>query len=155
MHYLEQMKNFVIKALATGFGFGLAPFAPGTFGTLVAIPIFWFLQMKGPITYMLMTLLFTIFACAIAELAGPLLGETDSPNIVIDEIVGFLITMTWLPRTWQALLSGFILFRILDIIKPGPIRYVEKKIKGGIGVVADDVLAGIIANILLQFVYNR
>lgn len=149
------MKNSVVKILATGFGLGFAPLAPGTFGTLLGIPLFWWLQQKGPLNYMLLTLLITVFACVIAELAGPLLGETDSPQIVIDEIAGFLVTMTWLPRTWPAILLGFVLFRILDAAKPGPIGYVERKIPGGIGVVMDDVLAGVFANIILQIIYSN
>jgi phosphatidylglycerophosphatase A len=150
-----RLKNFFIKLFATGLGVGLSPVAAGTLGTIVALPVFWFLQMKGPITYMLMTLLFIIFACAIAELAGPLFNEVDSPHIVIDEIVGFLVTMTWLPRTWQSVALGFILFRTLDIWKPGPIAFVERKIRGGLGVVADDVAAGIIANMLMQVIYSN
>jgi phosphatidylglycerophosphatase A len=71
---------------------------------------------------------------------------------VIDEVIGFLITMTWLPMTWQAYLAGFLLFRVLDIFKPFPIGYLDEKVPGGLGVVADDVAAGMIANIILQVV---
>jgi len=151
---LNSIKNGAIKFIATGFGLGYLPKAPGTFGTLLALPFFWFLHEKGIYTYMLVTFFFTAFACIVAELAGPLFEKFDSPHIVIDEIAGFLITMTWLPRTWQAILVGFILFRILDATKPGPIGYVEKKIKGGLGVVADDVVAGIFANMALQVIYS-
>jgi phosphatidylglycerophosphatase A len=148
------VRDKIIKILASGFGLGFIPIAPGTFGTLLAIPFFWFLHHKGVYPYMIVTVLFTFFACFIAELAGPLFGETDSQHIVIDEVAGFLVTMTWLPRTWQAVVLGFILFRVLDALKPGPIAYVEKKIKGGLGVVADDVVAGILANMALQVIYT-
>jgi phosphatidylglycerophosphatase A len=79
----------------------------------------------------------------------------DSKEIVIDEVVGFLITMTWLPLTWQSLVAGFVVFRFLDIVKPPPIRQLDRKVPGGFGVMVDDVAAGIIGSILLQFVYNH
>ena len=80
-------------------------------------------------------------------------GSHDSPEIVIDEVLGFMITMTWLPQTWKAYVAGFILFRVLDIFKPFPIGYLDKKVRGGLGVVADDVAAGIIASLILQTIY--
>lgn len=79
-------------------------------------------------------------------------GGHDHQEIVIDEVVGILITMTLVPLTWQSVLAGFILFRALDILKPFPIGTLDKKVRGGMGVMADDMAAGIIANILLQIV---
>lgn len=79
----------------------------------------------------------------------------DDKHVVIDEVVGFLITMTWLPVTWQSFVGGFLLFRLFDIWKPVPIRNIDQKIKGGLGVVADDVVAGIVANIILQMIYQN
>ena len=79
----------------------------------------------------------------------------DSKEIVIDEVVGYLITMTWLPITWQSMLLGFIVFRFLDIVKPPPIRQVDQKVPGGFGVMADDILAGVIGSLLMQLVYNQ
>lgn len=78
----------------------------------------------------------------------------DAQEIVIDEVAGILITMTWLPAHWFYVVTGFVLFRLLDILKPYPISAADQKIKGGIGVMADDILAGIIANIILQIVYQ-
>lgn len=149
------MRDRIIKLLATGFGLGYLPIAPGSCGTLLGIPLVLGLQWLGPLPYMVITFLLTIAACLIADRAGVLFGETDSRHIVIDEVVGFAVTMVWLPSTWKALLAGFIIFRILDALKPWPISYVERKIGGGVGVVADDVVAGIIGSVILQVVYNK
>src|ERR1700677_1534734 len=148
------MKKFIIKTFATGFGLGLAPVAPGTFGTLLGIPFAYALHYRGPIPYLVWTLIFTIFAIYISELAGPYFDEPDSPHIVIDEVAGFLVTMAWLPATWQAFTLGFILFRAFDALKPGPIGYLDRKVKGGLGVVVDDLAAGLAANIILQILYS-
>ena len=78
----------------------------------------------------------------------------DSKEIVIDEVAGFLITMTWLPMTWQSVVIGFILFRFFDIVKPPPIRQLDKKIQGGVGVMIDDIAAGIISNFILQILFT-
>ena len=83
------------------------------------------------------------------------LGILNSKEIVIDEMIGFMIAMTWMPQTWQAYLAGFCLFRFLDILKPPPIRYFDRRVPGGLGVVLDDVVAGLVANIFLQFIYSQ
>jgi phosphatidylglycerophosphatase A len=79
----------------------------------------------------------------------------DAKEIVIDEVVGFLITMTWLPMTWQSVVLGFVIFRFLDIVKPPPIRQFDRKVPGGLGVMLDDVAAGIIGSILMQLIYTQ
>jgi phosphatidylglycerophosphatase A len=79
----------------------------------------------------------------------------DSQEIVIDEVLGFLITMVWLPLTWQALLIGFVLFRVLDIFKPFPISLLDRHVKGGVGVIVDDVAAGVIANVFLHWLLTQ
>ena len=152
---IQNLRDFTIKSLASGFGLGMIPKAPGTFGTFLGIPIFYFITNRQNIQSLLFIFFFSLAACVVAELAGPLFGKTDSPHIVIDEVAGFIVTVCWLPMTWQTILIGFIIFRILDITKPGPIRFVEKRIPGGIGVVADDVVAGIIGNIILQIIYSQ
>ena len=151
---MEKIKKFIILALATGLGLGMAPVAPGTFGTLLGIPFAYALHYKGPIPYLIWTLIFTLFAVAISELAGKYFVEPDSPHIVIDEVAGFLVTMAWLPATWQSFLLGFLLFRLFDALKPGPIGYLDRKVKGGLGVVVDDLAAGLAANIILQILYS-
>ncbi len=149
------MPKLIIEALATGFYLGRAPKAPGTFGTLLGIPLAFLLYQIGAYGYMYSTAIFIIFAVVIADIYERAQATHDNSEIVIDEIAGFLVTMMWLPMTWQSFLAAFILFRILDAGKPFPISYVDKKIKGGLGVVADDILAGVIANIILQVVYTQ
>lgn len=149
------MRIFIIKALATGFGLGYLPKAPGTWGTLLGIPLFLGLSQLGIMSYMALTAATVVLAVMVCELAAPYFEKQDSPHIVIDEIAGFLVTMTWLPVTWQSVLAGFLLFRILDAVKPGPIGFLDRKVKGAVGVVADDIAAGIFANLILQLVYTQ
>jgi len=140
----------IIKLLATGFGLGLAPFAPGTFGTLGAIPLYYAMSHLHIFTYMGLTFLFCIIAVVVAELAESIFAAHDSKSVVIDEIVGFLVAMVWIPFTWKTLLAGFILFRFFDAVKPWPISHLDKNVKGGLGVVCDDIAAGIVTNLILQ-----
>lgn len=148
------MRQF-LKRSATLFGVGLAKKAPGTWGTLATLPFVWLLMQAGPFVYMAFAFLLlpvSIMACEIYEQATK---KHDMPEVVIDEALGIIITMTWLPISWQSFAAGFILFRVLDIFKPFPIGYLDRKVKGGLGVVVDDVVAGILANIVLQIVYTK
>lgn len=127
--------------------------APGTIGTLGAIPLVWTLGQFDPIVYMIFTFTLAVVAIFVSHLYLSLFDvEHDPGEVVIDEVVGFMVAMTWLPHSWQWLALGFILFRFLDILKPFPIGYVDRKIEGGVGVVADDLVAGILANVILQIV---
>jgi phosphatidylglycerophosphatase A len=146
----EKMKRFILL-LASGFGAGYAPIAPGTAGTLVAIPIFLILSSIPFPLYELTILTFFFFASWISGEAQRCWGRKDHPRIVIDEIMGYLITMLWLPRTAVFIILGFFLFRFFDIVKPPPIRLFER-VKGGYGVVLDDVMAGAYSNIILQII---
>jgi len=137
--------------LAAGFGAGYVPIAPGTAGTLVAIPIFLGLSSIPFPLYELTILTFFFLASWIAGEAQNIWGRRDHPRIVIDEIMGYLITMLWLPKTIFFIMLGFFLFRFFDIVKPPPIGLMEKA-RGGYGVVLDDVVAGVYANIVLQLV---
>ena len=138
--------------LAFGFGSGLAKKMPGTMGTLVAIPVylvfietnFWF--------YSVLTILVTVTGVWICDGAAKRLGEHDYGGIVWDEVAGFLVTMWWVPFSWNAVLFGFVLFRIFDIIKPWPIKWIDQKVEGGIGIMLDDILAGILAAVVLSFI---
>jgi phosphatidylglycerophosphatase A len=135
---------------ALGFGTGLAPFAPGTFGTLLALPIFWLLEPRLEPTDFLLLLAALYFAGVwICERAGRDLGVEDHKAIVWDEIVAFLIVLFFTPTTlvWQAV--AFLLFRLFDILKPGPIRHVERMFRGGFGVMVDDLAAAFFALICL------
>ena len=139
----------LILLLASGLGAGFSPFAPGTAGTLVAIPIELLLSpIRSPV-YELTLLTFFFFSSWIAERAQNHWQKKDDQRIVIDEIMGYLLTMLWIPKTLFFISVGFLLFRLLDIVKPFPCRQLER-VRGGFGVVLDDVFAGIYANIALQ-----
>ncbi len=138
--------------LATWWGVGYVPRAPGTAGTIAAIPFFLLLSLLPLPGYLVCVLGIGLVACWAAGEAERIFQEQDSQRIVIDEAVGFLVTMTALPPTWPYLIGGFCLFRCFDILKPPPIRLIERKVLGGYGVVLDDVLAGIYAQISLRII---
>ena len=138
--------------LATGFGVGYSPLAPGTLGTLIAIPVYYFLSEIPPPVYEITLIGFFFLSVWISENAEIFFGKKDDQRIVIDEIIGFLITMLWVPKTIRFVIIGFFLFRFFDILKPFPIRRLEKRLKGGFGIVLDDVAAGVYANVVLQVI---
>jgi phosphatidylglycerophosphatase A len=145
------MMNRFILMLATGFGVGYSPIAPGTLGTLIAIPVYYFLSAIPSPLYEITLIGFFFLSVWISENAEIIFGKKDDPRIVIDEMMGFLVTMLWVHRSAFSITMGFFLFRIFDIIKPPPIRRLERT-KGGFGVVLDDVLAGVYANIILHII---
>lgn len=134
-----------IHFLSFGFGSGLAPKAPGTFGTLSAIPVFWLLSSLNLTFYLLTCLLVSVLGIYICGYTAKALKVHDHPGIVWDEIAGFLITMIGFSFTWNNVIVGFILFRFFDILKPWPIKWVDEKVSGGLGIMLDDVLAGAMA----------
>src|SRR3990167_3336301 len=136
--------------IAAWFGSGLLPYAPGTWGTLLAIPMVWLLSFCPLIVYLAVTAAAFLVGVIVSDWVTHDMGEHDYPGIVWDEIVGYLITMILVPATLTWLLVGFFLFRLFDIWKPQPIRYLDKTIKGGMGIVLDDVLAAVFAWIVLQ-----
>jgi phosphatidylglycerophosphatase A len=138
--------------LAFGFGSGLAKKAPGTFGTLMAIPIYIALIQTNIIIYSTFTIICSVLGIWICGIAADKLGEHDFGGIVWDEIVGYLITMWFVSFSWQNLLMGFIFFRVFDIVKPWPIQWIDKKISGGFGIMFDDVIAGLFAGSLLFYI---
>ena len=143
-----------VKIVVTGFGVGLSPKMPGTMGTLLAIPLWYLLLHLGDSFYVLFTLVLTVLAIVLSDMYEKRTKSHDPGHVVIDEVVGFLITMTLLPYSLTSLLLGFALFRLLDIWKPWPISYLNDKVKGGFGVVVDDVAAGLAANIILQIYFS-
>lgn len=149
-----KIRNF-LKQIAIFFGLGLSPKAPGTVATLGTIPLALLLNWAGPLYYMVATFLLLPVGILAAEIYEQDKGGHDHQEIVIDEVVGFLITMVWLPMTWQAILIGFVLFRLLDITKPLFIGYLDKKIQGGLGVMLDDIAAGIVASLIMQLLYSH
>jgi len=143
--------NYFILFLATGFGAGYSPVIPGTAGTLVAIPIFLILSAISSPIYEITLVAFFFLAVWTSDKAQVHWGVKDDRRIVIDEIMGFLITMLWVPGTFFFVILGFLLFRFFDIIKPPPIRLLERA-RRGYGVVLDDVLAGVYANVVLHVI---
>ena len=128
----------------------MAPFAPGTFGTLAAIPVFWFMNELSLPLYLVLTLAGFLIGIYLCDFTSRALGVHDHSGIVWDEIIGYLITMIALPGDWVWMLAGFIAFRFFDILKPWPIRLADKRLHGGFGIMFDDVLAGIFAMLTLH-----
>jgi len=142
----------LIPFLASGFGAGYSPFIPGTMGTLIGIPVLFVLSGISSPVYEITVLAFFFLAVWISGKAQEYWGREDDQRIVIDEIVGFLITMLWIPSTFFTVICGFFFFRLFDITKPFPARRLEK-VRGGYGVVLDDVMAGVYANIALHIIH--
>ena len=137
--------------LSLGFGSGLAPVAPGTFGTLAAIPLYLLIAQLDLPYYLAIILLgfgIGVYLCGYTSTA---LGVHDHSGIVWDEFVGFWITMIAVPVTWQWIAAGFVLFRVFDIVKPWPVKIADTKMTGGFGIMFDDVLAGLYALGFMQF----
>jgi len=140
----------LVHFLAFGLGAGYLPKVPGTFGTLVGIPVY--LLMQPLAAWLYAVFVFALFGvgvwiCALTERD---LGVHDHPGIVWDEIVGFLITMFLAPSGWVWIVLGFLMFRLFDIWKPWPIRQIERRIQGGLGNMLDDALAAVYAFVALQ-----
>lgn len=134
-----------VLLLAFGFGSGLSPKAPGTVGTLFAIPL-WLLFAQLPLAaYMLLVAVCTFAGVYICGKAAEMLGVHDHGGIVWDEFVGLWIAMTALPVTWTNVVLGFVLFRTFDILKPWPIGWLDKRVPGGAGIMVDDIVAGVMA----------
>lgn len=145
----RQILSDPVLFLAFGFGSGLAKKAPGTFGTLAAIPVYYLFAQTDIIFYSLLTVMVTVTGIWICGIAAEKLDEHDFGGIVWDEIAGYLITMWLVPFSWKAVVLGFVLFRIFDIVKPWPIKWIDRKVQGGFGIMLDDVLAAVFAGVLL------
>jgi len=138
--------------LSFGFGSGLSPKMPGTLGTLVGVLLFVLLPVLDW-KYYLGIIIFAFFiGIVLCEYTAKTLNVHDHPAIVWDEIVGYFITMFMVPKDWLWILAGFILFRIFDILKPWPISVADKQLKGGLGIMLDDVIAAIFALIIIQII---
>lgn len=136
-----------------GFGIGTIPFAPGTFGTLLAIP-FYLLVSPLPIWwYITFVIAFIIFSSYASDRVSKEIHEHDHPGMCIDEFAGFFVTMIGAPSGWAWVALGFILFRLFDIWKPWPIRLIDEQVHGGFGMILDDVVAGIFAMLVIQLIH--
>jgi phosphatidylglycerophosphatase A len=145
-------RRMLILALATWGGVGFLPFMPGTWATLAALPLWYHLARTGPWAYGLGVAALILLGLKVAGPAQDILGRTDHPAIVVDEVAGLLITLAGVPPTWPAAVLGFVIFRALDILKPFPIRGLGASGTGGLEVMADDIAAGIIGRVVLEFV---
>lgn len=141
-----------VYCLAFGFGSGLFPKAPGTAGTVMAVPLFLLLQPLSLPMYGLVLLVSFAIGVYLCGKTAQVLGVHDHPGIVWDEFVGYWITMFAAPAGWQWVIAGFLLFRLFDIAKPWPIKWLDKSVHGGLGIMLDDVLAGIFAAVVLQLI---
>lgn len=139
-----------IHLLAFGLGSGAAPKAPGTFGTLAAVPLYLLVRPLSDLHYLLLVVLLFLLGIWLCERTSRDLRVHDHGGIVWDEWVGFLITLWMAPPGWYWLLAGFCLFRLFDILKPWPIGWLDRRVSGGLGIMLDDVLAGIFGFVIIQ-----
>jgi len=144
-----KISRSLAKIVATLGPIGYMPIAPGTWGSAVGVAFLAFVPLS-PAGALLAIALAVVIGTAAAGIAERAIGEPDSGHIVIDEFAGMLISLFGLPDTYGYLAAGFLLFRIFDILKPFPIRRIDQTIPGGVGIMADDLLAGVYTNIVLQ-----
>ena len=130
-------------------GAGLSPRAPGTVGTVAAIPVY-LLMPSASITYALLLALLFVIGVWCCGVCARNLDVHDHGGIVWDEVVGYLLTMLWVPAGGWWILAGFVIFRLFDVIKPWPIGWVDRRVHGGLGIMLDDVIAGLMAGLLLH-----
>ncbi len=143
-----------VHLLAFGFGSGCAPVAPGTFGTLMAVLLYLPLSLLPLVPYLLVLALVILSGIWLCGQTSRDLGLHDHGGIVWDEFAGFFVTMIAAPSGWQWIVTGFLLFRLFDIWKPWPIRVLDRRVGGGLGIVVDDLLAGVYALLVLQLMYR-
>jgi phosphatidylglycerophosphatase A len=141
-----------VHFLSVGFGIGTVPVAPGTFGTLIAIPFYLLLQHLPLVMYGMIVLVAALVGIWLCDKTAKALGEHDHPSIVWDEMVGYWLTMFAAPKGWVWVILGFGLFRLFDIWKPWPIGWVDRHVSGGFGIMFDDILAAVYAGLILQVI---
>jgi len=145
------MLSSPIHLLSLGFGSGLSRYAPGTMGTLVAIPLYLLLSRLELLPYLIVVVTGFLAGIYVCDKTSKALGVHDHSGIVWDEIIGYWITMIAIPAvTWQWILAGFVLFRFFDIVKPWPVKIADKRVPGGFGIMFDDLLAGLYALACIQ-----
>ena len=145
-----KFRERAVLFLATGFFVGTVPFAPGTFGAIIGLPVCFLISKLNFLLAVVYTLVFILFAIWVAAAAGKILKKEDPAEIVIDEIAGLMVALAGIPFTAGTAIAGFVIFRAFDILKPFPIRTLEEKVAGGSGIVLDDVMAGIYGNLILR-----
>lgn len=145
------MLDKLIRFLASGFGLGYMPTAPGTFGTLLGSALYYLLRGQSFSWLVKFSVVLCVLAMIVAHLAEKSFGQKDCQKIVIDEVVGVFIAYLFVSFSIYHLVVGFILFRLFDIAKIWPAKLAQDKLGGGVGVVADDVVAGLQAGLLLYY----
>lgn len=140
---LRNGRDRLVITFSSAFGLGLIPVAPGTWGTLAALPIWWLLDGASLPVWLLAVVAVFGFAVWISDHAERLYERHDVSAIVIDEVAGMLVCVIGIPFSWSTVLAGFLVFRVFDIVKPPPVRWFDTHVKGGLGVVIDDVVAGV------------
>ncbi len=146
--------------LATGFGSGLSPVVPGTMGTLASVPFYLLLVQLPLIPYVLVVIAASIIGIKICQVTSDDMKVHDHGSIVWDEFAGFWITMAVVPLfnipvfDWKWILTGFVLFRFFDMVKPWPIGWLDKRVHGGLGIMVDDLVAGVMSAICLGLIGN-
>jgi len=139
-----------ILFLATGCGTGKIPVAPGTFGSLVGLLLAWCVSGWQGVPLVLFIAVFCALAVWVSQQAEGLLGGKDPGAVVIDEIAGMLVACAWIPLTATTAVILFALFRLFDILKPFPVGWLDRRLSGGVGIVADDLAAGLLANLVYR-----
>ncbi len=155
--FFGQFKNSgaldkVILILATWFCTGLIPFAPGTWGSILAIPFAAGAYSPGFLSSCVSLALMLFISIPVSSRAAKIINSEDPSSVVIDEAAGIFITLFLIPLSWISVITGFVLFRIFDILKPFPIGLIDKNFRGGTGIVLDDVMAGVYANVCVRIV---
>lgn len=151
---METFNLQISRFLATLFFIGYIPFAPGTFGSLFAAVFIWILK-PDIFLHIIIVVIGFFIGIICSEHAAKYFNKEDCSYIVIDEFIGYLVSVLFIPLTFNYLIGAFFLFRFFDILKPIPIRYIEKIFKGGLGIMMDDIAAGMVTNIILQIVITQ
>ena len=138
--------------IAFGFGVGIIPFAPGTFGTLFAVFLYSLLPTLSFSSHLIITVIITMLSIFICDKVSREIELHDHPGMCLDEFPGFFVSMLFAPAGWVGLISAFLLFRFFDIIKPWPINWIDKNVHGGFGMVLDDVLAGVYVSVIFLLI---
>lgn len=141
-----------VHLLALGFGTGYVPKLPGTAGTLVGVLFYFFMQPLDVVIYLAITSVLFLAGIWLCGKTAHALGVHDHSSIVWDEVVGYLVTMIMAPAGWLWMVLGFVLFRIFDIWKPWPVSWADRGVSGGLGIMLDDLIAGIYALVILQII---
>jgi len=149
----KKIGDFLVKAVSSVFFIGYLPFVPGTFGSLAGVGIFCLLRNTAEITYFLFTLGVVVLGLITSGRMGKLLGKSDPSCVVIDEVAGMLVALSYLPVNFKVIFLAFLIFRILDTLKPFPAGRLEH-LPGSVGILADDLIAGIYTHIVLLLILN-